>query len=462
MIPVAVNELTRARVVSGDRDVVVTSLVADSRRATPGSLFVAFRGTRTDGHAFLEDARRRGARAALCERGRGRAVDGVTVLEAEVQLDALAELARIVRSRSAARVVGIVGSAGKTTTKDILHALTGPHARVIANETSYNNELGVPLTLSRLERDTEVAICELGTGAIGEVAALCGIARPTVGVVTCLGPEHLAAFATIENVARAEAELIEGVPPGAPVVLPVNERLLDPYRREDLSEIRFGFERPADVRPLRWRAESRATDVELAVGETRVRFQTNLRARHHCLDLCAAAAAYAALGLPLEGIGEGATEITLSPWRGEEHRLAGGAILVNDAYNANPCSMAAALGAIVRRRAGGRVVAVLGDMAELGPDAPSWHRRIGEVAADEGIDVLVAVGSLARHYCTGAGGRLDAQWFADREAAAIALPDLIEPSDVVLVKGSRSAGLERLAVGLRYSCSSRSAAELMQ
>ena len=403
--------------------VTVSSVVADSREARAGSLFVALPGTRVNGSDYVGDAHRRGAAAAITD-------------------DPLVELGRVgalVRRRSKATVVGIAGAVGKTSTKDILHALCAPHVMTIASRESYNNELGVPLTLCRLESCTEVAICELGTGAPGELAGLCAIAAPDIGVVTSVGAEHLRSFGSVSEAVREEAALIEALPHGATVVLPAREPLLQRYLRADLTTVTFGRHPDADVRLLRWQPGLGPTAVDLDIRGVRVRFRTNLRAPHQCLNLCAAVAVYAALGLPLERIRDGADEIELSRWRDHERRTPRGARVVNDAYNANPVSMRAALFALAARRNGGRTVAVLGEMAELGIDTPAWHRRIGRLAATTGVDLVVAVGPLAQAY-RGA----ETRWFADTEAAGNALPGLVRRGDVVLLKGSRAAGLEQL------------------
>ena len=445
MIPVRLDEIGSARIVRGDPKQRVTGVVSDSRLATAGSLFVSLRGSRHDGHDFLEDAAARGAVAALCERGRVEVPCPLAVLESEEPLAALGEVGRLVRRRSRARVVGVAGSAGKTTTKDVLHALLTPHVPAVASPASYNNELGVPLTLALVEADTAVCICELGTGAPGELAGLCGLAEPDVGLMTALGPEHLEFFGTLEAVAREEAALIGSLPRGAHVILPSGESLLEPYRRADLEEWRFGLDDAATVRPLVWHPRAERTDVVLSVRGERLAFTTNLNLSHHRLALAAAAAVCAALGLPLDRIGEGANAIALSPWRGQEQRLPLGGLLINDAYNANPLSVKTALEALVARRARGRAVAVLGAMAELGPDALRWHSLAGRQAAELGVDLLVAVGPGSCGYLDGAVGRTHCHWFPDAGAAVRALPRLLRPADVVLVKGSRSAGLERLA-----------------
>lgn len=445
MIPLRLGEIEAATLVRGEPDLEVTAVVCDSRLAEPGALFVCLRGSRHDGHAFVGDAAVRGAVAVLCEPGRNDGVGALAVLEAEQPLAALGAIARAVRKRARARVVGIGGSAGKTSTKDALRALLAPHLPTVASPASFNNELGVPLTLALLEADTAVCVCELGTGAPGELATLCRIAGPDLGVITALGPEHLEFFGTVEAVAAEEAALIAAIPPGAPLVLPASARLLDPHRRGDLDEWRTGLTPAADVYPLAWRPAAGHTDAVFSVRGERVAFTTNLRHPHHRHTLAAALAAYAALGLPLERAGDGAATIQLSPWRGQEQPLARGGVLINDTYNANPLSLAAALHALAGRRDGGRAVAVLGEMAELGPDAPRWHARTGRLAARLGIDLLVAVGPGALGYLDGATGELECRWLPDTDTAAQALPTILRPGDVVLLKGSRSAGLERLA-----------------
>jgi UDP-N-acetylmuramoyl-tripeptide--D-alanyl-D-alanine ligase len=448
MIPIRLGEIDSATLVRGDPELAITSIVADSRLARPGALFVCLRGSRSDGHGFVADAAARGAVATLCARNSEDGAAGLAVLETDEPLAALAGIARLVRRRSRACVLGVAGSAGKTSTKDVLRALLAAHVPTVASPASYNNELGVPLTLSLLEPQTAVCVCELGTGAPGELAALCRIAEPDLGVITAIGPEHLKFFGTVNAVAAEEAALIAALPPGAPVVLPANTELLDPYQRSDLDEWRFGLDTAADVHPLTWKTGTEATEAAFSVRGTRVAITTGLRLLHHRLTLAAAVAGYSALGLPLDRTGEGAAAIELSPWRGQEQPLADGRLLINDAYNANPLSMAAALEALAARCNSGRAIAVLGAMAELGPDAPRWHANTGRHAARLGLDLLVAVGPGALAYLDGAAGQIECCWLADTTAAARALETLLRPRDVVLLKASRTAALERLAEAL--------------
>jgi UDP-N-acetylmuramoyl-tripeptide--D-alanyl-D-alanine ligase len=406
VIPVPVEELRALGRLEADVD-EVTGVEIDSRRVGPGDLFVAVRG----GVAYVEQAR----------------ASGAATLVPDDDFEAMAALGRAVRERSDAEVVGITGSTGKTSTKDILAALCGPHRRTIAAEASYNAELGVPLTLCRLEPDTELVIAELAMRGFGQIAALCEIARPTLGVITAIGPVHLEFVESVEGVARAKAELLEALPRGAKAVVPAGAAELAPYLRGDLDVIRVGEQ----VRLTQFR-DGR---LEADVGGDPVELELPFTAAHQIENTLTTVAAYWALGLPLDRIGEGARGIELSRLRGEELPLAGGGVLINDCWNANPTSMAAALRDLAGRN-GGRRIAVLGGMAELGREAPRYHREIGALAAD--FDVVVGVGQLARDYAP-------THWVADADAAATLLGELLQPGDVVLVKGSRAVGLERVA-----------------
>jgi UDP-N-acetylmuramoyl-tripeptide--D-alanyl-D-alanine ligase len=424
-----------ALLAAGDRHARVRGVSIDSRSTSGGDLFVALPGERVDGHDFLAAAVARGAVAVLVLPGRAHDLGDTAVLEVPDVLSALQALAHQVRGRSSAAIVGVAGSAGKTSTKDALRALLAPHRRVVAAHRNHNNELGVPLTLARIEADTEVCICELAMRGLGQIAELAAIAEPTLGVITNVGPEHLEFLGTVESVAAAQAELLQSLPAGSVAVIPDDEPLLEPFLRDDLDVRRFGMSERADARVLRFDPDAHGADVELVVAGEHVRFRSNLRAPHHRLNLAAAAAAAHGLGIPVARLGDGAGAVELSPHRGQEFARRAGGVVIDDAYNANPASMRAALEGLAARRGEGRLVAVLGEMAELGPDAPELHREIAARAS--GIDLVVGVGELARLYRGGA-------WFADVDAAADALPALLQPGDVVLLKASRSVGLERL------------------
>jgi UDP-N-acetylmuramoyl-tripeptide--D-alanyl-D-alanine ligase len=367
----------------------VTGLQIDSRRIDEGDLFVAVGG----GEDFTAHALARGAAAVL--------------VPEDAHL-ALATIAGAVRDRSSARVVAITGSTGKTTTKDILAALCAPQLRTVASEGNYNNELGVPLTIARIDRDTELCIVEMGMRGLGQIAWLASFAKPDVGVITNVGPVHLELVETVENVARAKAELIEALPSGGVAVVP-DEPLLEPYlQRSDIEVRRF------------------AADVP---------FETSFTAQHQLENTRAALAVCEVLGVLLPA----RLDVVFSPLREEEHELPDGVLLLNDCYNANPLSMRAALAHLAERAGDRRRVAVLGEMAELGSGADEFHREVGRQAAELGVEVI-GVGPLARDY----GGR----WAATAAEAAAAVRELLRPGDVILVKGSRSVGLEAVAAKL--------------
>jgi UDP-N-acetylmuramoyl-tripeptide--D-alanyl-D-alanine ligase len=424
VIPLALEEVRRlcaGSVTVSDtatRDATVAGVQIDSRRVEPGDLFVAV----GRGREFVAEALGRGAVAALVP---------------DDAFAAMAALGSAVRGRSSARVVGITGSTGKTSTKDILAALCRPHARTVAAEGGHNNEIGLPLTLTRIEPDTEVVVAEMGMRGLGEIAELCAVARPDVAIVTSIGPVHLELLGTVERVAQAKAEVVASLTPGGTAVVPADAPELAPFlRRDDIELVRAGP--GGDVVLVRFEPPVLVADVLGAEVELEVPFT----ARHQARNALSALGAYRALGLPLERAGEGAPEIRFSRWRGEELELPGGGLLINDAYNANPVSMRAALRHLVERAGGRRTVAVLGEMAELGPGAPAFHREIGVEARALGVDLVVGV-----------GGPLASEYEPDERAptAAVAagvVRGLLEPGDAVLVKASRSAGLEVVADAL--------------
>ena len=384
------------------RATAFTGVHVDSRRVRPGDLFVAVDG----GEAFLGDAVGRGAAATLLP---------------DNAFGALAEIARRVRELSAARVVGITGSMGKTSTKDILAALCAPAARTIAAEASFNNEIGVPLTLCRLERDTQVCILELAMRGFGQIAALAAIARPDIGVITNIGPVHLELVESLDGVRRAKAELVDALPPGGTAVVPPDF----PLERGDLDVVRIAH------------VTANVTGGRTTVGGV----SFNFTAPHQAQNAAAALAVLDALGLPRPE----RVDVDFSRWRGEEDLLPGDGLVINDAYNANPVSMRAALAYLVQRAEGRRRVAVLGDMAELGRTGPKYHAEVGRAAAELGVEEILAVGPLARGYLDGG---VPGRAVANVHEALRVVDDVVRPGDAVLVKASRAVGLEAIAEAL--------------
>ena len=404
MIPLKLDELER--LAPGELERApwaneVSGVQVDSRRIVEGDLFVAVgRGADFRKHAFA-----RGAAATLVP------VDAFAALGA---------IGRAVRDRSSARIVAITGSMGKTSTKDVLAALAAPSARTIAAEASYNNEIGVPLTLCRLEPDTEVCVLELAMRGFGQIAALCEIARPEVGVITNVGPVHLELVDSLDGVIRAKSELVAALPAGGTAIVPEEF----PVERNDVRVVRLA------------EPEARIVGERTVVGGV----SFNFAAPHQAANAAAALAALDALGLRRPE----SVDVDFSRWRGEERELSGGGLLINDAYNANPVSMRAALEYLAARAGERRRVAILGDMAELGRTGPGYHRDVGEAAAELGVDELLAVGELAKGYAEGAAG-VPARWTPNVHEALRELDAVVRPGDAVLVKGSRAMGLEAVA-----------------
>jgi UDP-N-acetylmuramoyl-tripeptide--D-alanyl-D-alanine ligase len=426
MIPL---ELSRLRqLVRGDLRTTgadqITGVQIDSRRIEPGDLFVAV----GRGAEYMDEALEAGAAAALVP---------------EEPFAALGALGREIRNRSSAQVVAITGSTAKTSTKDILGALCAPHARTVVAEGSQNNELGLPLTLCRLEPESEVAVVEMGMRGIGQIAELCEIAKPDIGVITTVGPVHLELLGTIERVAQTKAELIDALPPGGTAVVPAGERYLEPHlKRDDIEIVRFGD--GGDVSLSYFAARDGRSRLKVEAFGRSLTIEFSFSGRHNATNALAALAAYNALGLPLGKAQRGAKQVKLSRWRGEEAPLPGDGILINDSYNANPLSMASALDHLAERAGDHRKVAVLGDMAELGAGAAAYHREVGAAASRAGVDVLLAVGPLARSYLEGARGVPSTRWAPTVEQGLAALRQILQPGDFVLVKGSRSMGLEAI------------------
>jgi len=421
--PEQVADAAGARLVEpGERRDGPRRVVIDSRQAGPGDLFVGLPGERVDGGRFAADVLGAGAWGALVgEAWAGIDDEGGAVLVAADPLLALQRLATAWRRALGAQVIGITGSTGKTSTKDLVAAMVGQGRRVVATPLNLNTEIGLPLTVLGAPEDTEVLVLEMAMRGAGQIAELAEIAEPDVGVIVNVGPVHLELLGSIEAIAATKAELLAGLPPGGTAIVPAGEPLLEPFRREEVTWVTFG--EGGDVAEL---------------PEALVLPFTSLHMRRNAL---AALAAARAVGVEPTGT----LEVTLSELRGQRVEVPGGIVVVNDCYNANPMSMRAALDDLAAT-ALGRRVAVLGDMLELGPDERRFHEEIGAHAAAAGIDLLVTVGPLAQAMGEPFGGEVHA--VATAADAVAALPALLREGDTVLVKGSRGVGLEVVAQGL--------------
>jgi UDP-N-acetylmuramoyl-tripeptide--D-alanyl-D-alanine ligase len=436
------SEIPGARLVGPD--VAVEGATIDSRLVRGGELFVPVVAGR-DGHDFIDHALEAGAAAYVTARtgpgGHPSSRGGPAAAPAAVVADtasALADLGRLARGRLPDRVVGVTGSTGKTSTKDLLGAVVRRHGPAAVSEASHNNELGLPLTLVNAPDEASAAVLEMGARGPGHIRWLCAIARPTVGVVTNVGLSHTEFLGSIEGVAAAKAELVEALPASGTAVLNAGDpRVLAMARRTEAAVLTFGVG-AGDVRAagVRLDEELRASfTLETPWGGVALRLEA--RGAHQAGNAAAAAAAALVLGVDLAEVAAGLADATPSRWRMEVGRSPSGTVVLNDAYNANPASTEAALQALAAApvAGGGRRVAVLGPMLELGPASEAAHRRMVDVAAGLGIEV-VAFGT--GEYGLPPAGEAD----VDRVLAGLG------PGDAVLFKASRAAGLERFALPL--------------
>ncbi len=440
-------------VVGASGAVTVTGpVVIDGREAGPGSLFVAFVGERVDGHEHAAQAGEAGAVAVLGTRPTE--LPTVVVADAQEALQRLAaHVVAEVRRAGGLTVVGITGSQGKTSTKDLLGAVLGHSAPTVATRGSFNNELGMPLTALRVEPDTRFLVLELGARGTGHIAELTGLVRPDVAVVLNVGQAHLGEFGSREAIAEAKGELVEALPPTGTAVLNAgDERVAAMARRTQGRVLTFGDVAEADVR-----VEELALDrlgrpsFVLATPQGSAPVSLRLVGAHQALNAAAACGAALAAGLTPTEVAEGLSSVAaLSQWRMELHERADGVVVLNDSYNANPESMRAALDALASIGADDavrRTVAVLGEMRELGGTSEEEHRGVGAYATGLGIDQVLVVGDAASGIHEGAGGR--GLLVADNAAAVAWLHEHLAPGDAVLLKASRGARLDEVAAALQ-------------
>lgn len=446
MIALSIAEIAAVTggTVEGDSAVTVTApAVLDGRQAEPGGLFVALAGQRADGHDYVGQASRAGAVAVLGSRPTP--LPTVVVKDAQAALQALAAHVAT-RLRDGLTVAGLTGSRGKTSTKDLLAAVLSSTAPTIATAGSLNNELGVPLTMLRADAATRFLVLEMGARRTGDIAALTGLVAPDIAVVTNVGQAHLSHFGSRGAIAKAKGELVQGLAPGGTAILNADDPQVAAMRAlTDGPVLTFGHAEHADVRVLDLALDRLARpSFTLRTASASAPVTLPLVGAHQALNASAAVAAGLAAGVPLEAAAAALATASLSKWRLELRDLADGAVLLNDSFNADPDSARAALDALAVIE-GGRRIAVLGEMLELGDDSEAEHRAVGEYAASR-ADVVVAVGEAARPIADGAGERAVA--LAGNDAAVDWLRGHLAAGDVVLVKASRAARLDEVAASL--------------
>ncbi|MFL6090829.1 MAG: UDP-N-acetylmuramoyl-tripeptide--D-alanyl-D-alanine ligase [Aeromicrobium sp.] len=448
MIRMTLTEI--ARVVGGTvdaehADVLVSAPASvDSREIEPGGLFAALAGEHVDGHDYVGGALETGAAGVLASRP----VDAPHVVVADVTV-ALGRLARHVVTRIPALVIGITGSQGKTSVKDMVAHVLEPSGATVAAVGSFNNELGVPLTILRADEATEYLILEMGARGIGHIAQLCEIARPDIGVVLNVGSAHVGEFGSPDAIAEAKGEMVEALSAedGIAVLNADDQRTVGMTVRTAARILTFGEHGNVALGPVTL-DDLGEPSFTLSHADGTVNVHVPQVGAHQAMNAAAAAAVGLAAGLDLATIAERLGSAgPRSPMRMARTLRDDGVLIIDDTYNANPESVGAALRAVAHLRSGQRrIAAVLGEMRELGEDSAERHREIGALAAKLGFDLIVAVGDAAAAIAEGAGP--DAVTAADTDEAAAAVSAWLVPGDVVLVKASRGARLERVSAAL--------------
>jgi UDP-N-acetylmuramoyl-tripeptide--D-alanyl-D-alanine ligase len=434
-------------------DFAVSGVTFDSREVGPGDLFVALVGATTDGHRFVPQAFAAGAAGALVSSG----VDGPSVRVADT-MRALEDLGRAARARAPARVIGVTGSVGKTSTKEALFAALdrARPGRAHRSVKSYNNHTGVPLSLARMPADTLYGVFEMGMNHEGELAALTRLVRPHVAIVTAIASAHREYFASEEAIADAKSEIFEGLEPEGTAIIPFDspyrDRLVAAARSHAARILTFGRGEGADVRALYAVANPHGgTLVTASLPDAQLNFTISQPGDHWVSNALAVLAAVDAVGGDLGAAGLALAELGGLKGRGERLRIAvpgGEALLIDESYNANPASMAATLQVLGATEVEGRRIAVLGTMRELGPESPRFHADLAGPVEAASVDYLVLVGDEMAALAKALGPRVKLSHVPDAAAAAGLLRDAVGPGDAVLVKGSNSIGLAALVEAL--------------
>ena len=460
----ALDELAGAaggRRVAGADGIRATGVSIDSRSLRPGDLFVAIRGARFDGHRFVADALAAGAAGALVGDAAALGAPPAPGIVVDDTLRALQALARRVRRDSGARVVAVTGSVGKTTTKELAAALLETRYRVFRNRGNLNNHVGLPLSLLELRTRPEVAVVELGMSGPGEIRRLVEIAEPDVRVWTNVGEAHAEFFPSIEAIADAKAEILTGASPGAVVVAnAADRRVMRRVAGFPGRVVTFGVGVEADV------SADGVEDLGLDGVRARLRtpvgaaaVRTRLLGRGNLANVLAAVGVALTFDVPLAAAVERAAAVEAPPHRGRMHRLAGGVVVIDDSYNSSPLAVETALATLARTGRAGRRVAVLGEMLELGARADELHRAAGRAAAAAGVDLLLTVGgdparALGRAAVGAGADAAGVLHCATSDEAAARAAAAVRDGDVVLVKGSRGVGTDRVVTRL---CADRAA-----
>jgi len=425
----------------------------DTREELTGKLFIPLRGKRFDGHNFLGEALKKGAVGVLVARGKEFAINTLetrcTVIVVEDTLKALGDIARYWRQKKGVKVVAVTGSAGKTTTKEMIAAILSQQVSVLKTEGNMNNLVGLPLTLLRLTGKHDMAVLEMGTNRPGEIRELCRICEPDVGIITNIGPAHLEGFGTIDSIREEKGEIYKNLPPnGTAVINEDDENVKVAALKWKGKKVTFGLSKEAWITVSNIRYEKEEIVFDLYVGREKVKTKLNATGRHNVMNALAAAAVAYALGVDRKTIAQGLGKFSPLTGRFQIHHLANDIYLIDDTYNANPLSVREALVNLKNLRGKHRGFVVFGDMLELGKEAQHFHRGIGEMVGETGVCALFVKGCFAEDIARGAkrAGLGEKQIFffsQPKEVVEILFP-LLNPGDWVLVKGSRAMEMERV------------------
>jgi len=435
-------EMTGGELIQG-ADVATDSVVIDSREVKPDSVFFAIKGERLDGHQFVSQALATARGAVVSQVPENVPADKGIVRVADTTV-ALQNLARSIRERYDFTLIAITGSAGKTTTKEMIATLVGSERRTFKSWGNFNNLIGCPLCIDNTPDDAEVVVSEMGMNHKGEIAQLAGLTHPDVGVYTNIGPVHIEFFGTIEKIAEAKRELLENVKPGGTIVLNAdNHYVMDISRGFEGRKVTYGIDHDADFRGVNIReCGLLGTSFEVC-GHA---FELSLPGRHNLENLLAAIAAARSIGISWEGIARGVQALKPAYHRGIILD-AGGATIYDDTYNSNPYALGRALTLLDQADVSGRRIAVIGDMLELGDKELDYHRDAGR-AIPKSVDTVIGVGKRSRALLEGAAeagfGNGNLKHFDDARSAGDFLKTFIRPGDLVLIKASRGIGLDRI------------------
>lgn len=458
MISVALDDIAKAigGVLVGDRVRLVTGISIDSRTVSIGDLFFAIPGERTDGHRYVSMCAERGAVGAVVSRPVDAPQDFPLIYVADT-VWALGYFARWYRNLFQIPVVGVTGSAGKTTTKEMTAAALSARYTVLKSPQNLNTEIGLPLAIAQMEAHHTVAVLEMAMRGRGQIDGLASIARPQIGVITNIGWAHLGLLGSRDNIALAKCELLYRLPEGGIAVLNADDDYFDFCRRQvHCRVVSFGYQHTATVRAAKVHVdESGKVRCTVHYGRERTVLHVLVPGLHHLSDALAALAVAVALDVPLAEAVEGIQQMQAMDKRMQIHRTSKQVTVLDDTYNANPASVNAALHTLERMADGCRRVVVLGDMLELGEEAPQLHREVGREVARIGAQVLIAVGDLAEEITRGAqesGNAPVCLVFPDSKAAAQNVHRWLQQGDIVLVKGSRALQMELVVKAIFKDC----------